>query len=146
MTSSLFTYFIIIHSVFLPTSLIIQFLHADDESDVKGEYLIWQQLWSNCAEDDRPRNALAAYQQANAVSFPNIRILLQILCTFGCTTAEPERVFSTLKRSLTWLRTTMCEERLEGLILLSSHRDLCLSVDTVLNKFAENAHRLQLIL
>jgi hypothetical protein len=35
------------------------------------------------------------------------------------TTAEPERRFSTMKRIKTYLRSTMCEERLSALAMLS---------------------------
>lgn len=122
-----------------------RFLTGD--AAVKGEFLVWQQMWLKETEADRPKNALSALAKADAISFPNIHTLLQILCTIGCTTAEPERVFSTLKRTLTSLCTTMTEERLQALIILSSHRDLHPTTDEVLDKFAaQHARRLQLIL
>lgn len=119
----------------------------DGDASVKGEFLVWQQMWLRATEVDRPKNALTALAKTDAVALPNIRTLMQILCTIGCTTAEPERVFSTLKRTLTYLRTTMTEERLQSLILLSSHRDLQPTTNKVLDKFAaQQARRLQLIL
>jgi len=53
-------------------------------------------------------------------------------------TAEPERIFSKVERTLTDVRSSMSEERLEALILLQAHRDRVLGIDaeTVVNRFA----------
>ena len=50
---------------------------------------------------------------------PNLRVALQILLTIECTLAGCERSFSKLKLTLMYLRTTMTEERLTKLSLLS---------------------------
>lgn len=50
---------------------------------------------------------------------PNLRVALQILLTVGCTIAGCERSFSKLKLILTYLRSTMTQERLTNLALLS---------------------------
>ena len=52
-------------------------------------------------------------------SFPNTTKLLKILITTPMTTAEAERCFSTLKRIKTFLRSTMTNERLSALAMLS---------------------------
>ena len=59
------------------------------------------------------------------------------------TTASAERSFSNLRRLKTWLRTTMGEDRLSGLALMSLNRDK-LSFDDVpeiLNRFAPKKNR-----
>ena len=45
--------------------------------------------------------------------------LIKILLTTPMTTAEPERFFSTLKRVKTFLRSTMKQERLNALAMIS---------------------------
>jgi len=54
------------------------------------------------------------------VPFPNIHILLKVLATLPVSTASPEQVFSKLERTLTAIRWTMSEERLEALVLLQA--------------------------
>jgi len=46
--------------------------------------------------------------------------LLKLLVVIPLTSSEAERSFSTLKRIKTCLRSTMCEERLNALTMLST--------------------------
>ena len=63
------------------------------------------------------------------------------------TTAEAERLFSKLERTLTAKRNTMDEQRLEALILFQVHRSDTLTVDAVKDRFAStSARRLDFIL
>lgn len=101
---------------------------CDGDVAVKGEFLVWQQMWLKERKEDRPwwpRNALTAYAKEDAISFHIFRILLQILCTIGCTTAH----------------------RLQAQILLSSYRDWQPTADEILDKFVRKKDRgLQLVL
>jgi hAT family C-terminal dimerisation region len=49
---------------------------------------------------------------------PNIRKLLDILATLLVTTAEAERVLSTVERTVTAARAYTTKERLEALVML----------------------------
>ena len=51
--------------------------------------------------------------------FQKLSSLLTILITTPMTTAEAERCFSTLKRIKTFLRSTMANERLTALAMIS---------------------------
>jgi hypothetical protein len=53
------------------------------------------------------------------------------------TTAEPERCFSTMKRIKTFLRSTMSEERLSALAVLSEGKDLLESSSNFNEKVTE---------
>ncbi|KAJ8873098.1 hypothetical protein PR048_026714 [Dryococelus australis] len=68
--------------------------------------------------------------------FPLINILLQVLATLPASVATAERTFSTLKRIKTWLRTTLNEDRLIGLALQATHRDIKMNPDQVIDRFA----------
>lgn len=72
-------------------------------------------------------------------SFPNISIALRILLTLPITTASAERSFSKLKIIKNYLRTTMVQERLSDLAIISIKRDLCENIDynNIIEKFAE---------
>ena len=71
-------------------------------------------------------------------------MLLYIFCVIPNSTACAERSFSSMKRLKTYLRSRMDEGRLNGLALLNVHRDISVSVDEILEKFAlSSARRLQ---
>ncbi|GBP88942.1 hypothetical protein EVAR_64362_1 [Eumeta japonica] len=53
-----------------------------------------------------------------------VKIALEILLAMLCSTATIERSFSTLRRVKTWLRSTMTEDKLNGLCMLNVHRKL----------------------
>lgn len=54
--------------------------------------------------------------------FPNIKTCLKLFVIMPPTTCSIERSFSTLRRIKTWLRSTISENRLSGLALISIHR------------------------
>jgi len=71
------------------------------------------------AAEQRPDTATAALSSCSSVKFPNIHRLLTIMGTLLVTTCESERIFSKLQRTLTSIRSTMTEDRLEALLLLT---------------------------
>ena len=72
-------------------------------------------------------------------AYPNLTTLLRILGTISVSTAGAERSFSKLKLIKTYLRSTMGEERLSGLSLISIEREIaeCLDFDDVLTRFTK---------
>jgi hypothetical protein len=79
--------------------------------------------------------------------FPATKKAILISLAQPCTTSNIERSFSTLRRVKTWLRSTMTENRLNGLCMLSVHRKIVQEkkneiVREVLNKFSEEPRRL----
>ena len=70
-------------------------------------------------------------------------MLLKVLATLPVSTATPERIFSKVERTLTKLRSTMSEERLEALVLLQAHRDRVanMSTEDIITKFAASGAR-----
>ena len=77
--------------------------------------------------------------------FTEVIKLLKILLTIPMTTSEPERCFSTLKRVKTFLRNTMCEDRLTALSMLSIEkkfiRDMPGFMDKVVDNYASSKSR-----
>ena len=57
-------------------------------------------------------------------TFPAIYQLLKALATIRITTCQRERCISRLRIIKTYMISTMTEERLNGLALLSIHRDM----------------------
>ncbi len=71
-------------------------------------------------------------------AFPTLLKATQIALTISVSTAECERSFSALKRIKTYLRSTMTEQQLTNLGILSIEKDLAdkLSLDDVVTEFA----------
>ncbi|XP_008189654.1 52 kDa repressor of the inhibitor of the protein kinase-like [Acyrthosiphon pisum] len=87
-----------------------------------------------------------ALLKCNEDLYPNIHFLFIILCTLPVSTACPERSFSSLKRIKSYLRNTISEKRLNGLAMLSIHRDIDVNVDEVLNEMSQKPRRMNIIL
>lgn len=110
--------------------------------ELSGEFELWKLKWINEAET--PSSALEAFTHAT-VFFPNIKVLLQILAILPVTTCSAERSFSSLRLIKNYLRSTMTENRLNGLALLYIHKNIAVDPEEVLEDFARrNSHRLQL--
>ncbi|XP_060844861.1 uncharacterized protein LOC132924512 [Rhopalosiphum padi] len=95
----------------------------------------------------KPENALQAMTVCNKEMYPSVFKLLQIVATIPVSTASNERSFSNLKRIKIYLRKSMTEARLNGLAMMSIHRDeQCLTVDAVLAELGKTKRRLEFIL
>ncbi|KAJ8885102.1 hypothetical protein PR048_011298 [Dryococelus australis] len=73
----------------------------------------------------------------NPAFFPNINKLSQILATLPLSTAIPERALSLLRSVKTYLRNSTGENRLNGLALMSVHRDIPLVPEDVVDQFSK---------
>ena len=71
-------------------------------------------------------------------AYPNLSCLYRLCLTLPVTTASTERSFSKLKLVKTALRSTIVENRLSSLLLLSIERDLSckLNFEAVIDAFA----------
>jgi hypothetical protein len=70
--------------------------------------------------------------------YPNICVSLRIILTIPVTVASAERSFSKLKLIKTYLRSTMCQERLSALAILSIEHNSAskLNYSSVIDKFS----------
>jgi len=75
--------------------------------------------------------------------FRNVCISLRIFCTLPVTVASAERSFSHLKRIKTYSRSTMAQERLQGLALLCTESEIAKTIDydSVIDAFAAKKDR-----
>ncbi|CAI6372693.1 unnamed protein product [Macrosiphum euphorbiae] len=104
------------------------------------------QIWKNKIQDAVFKNALEAIKICDKDVFPNVHFLIKIFCTLPVSTAEPERSFSSMKRIKTYLRNSMKETRLNGLSLMSIHRDIEIKVDEVIDELALDPRKIDLLL
>lgn len=110
-------------------------------SVIKSEFERWQVKWEKITE--LPKTAIDSLAACDAQCFPNIHRLLHIFATIPVTSATAERSFSTLRRLLTYLRTTMGENRLNGLAHMSINKDIEVVVDDVIRNLSLQKRRLK---
>lgn len=76
--------------------------------------------------------------------FPNILVAYRVLLTIPITVASAERSFSKLKLIKSYLRTSMTQDRLNGLAILSIEKHMLknINVEHIIDDFAsKNARR-----
>ncbi|XP_025198494.1 uncharacterized protein LOC112596886 [Melanaphis sacchari] len=78
--------------------------------------------------------------------FPAIYTALSIGLTLPISSSSPERAFSKLKLIKSKLRSTMAEERLDSLMLISCENDIDIDFDSVINIFTSYSTVLKKIL
>ncbi|KAL1472857.1 hypothetical protein MTO96_039050 [Rhipicephalus appendiculatus] len=83
------------------------------------EVELWRRSWMK-ADFNGDLMDLLAFAEG---IYPAISHALRTAITFPSTTCCPERSFSTMRRVKTWLRSTMSDDRLSGLCMLSLHRE-----------------------
>ena len=102
---------------------------------INTELNMWEEYCKNM--DTTPYTDLSALLPTiDKLSFPNIYAALAILGTVPVTTCSCERSISVLPRLKTYLRSTMKNDRLNGLALLNIHREIELNVEEIIDKFA----------
>lgn len=119
---------------------------SGSESVVKGEFERWKKKCENVDIIDCPKNAVQALEKCSHNFFPNVRTLIKIFAVLPVTTCSCERSFSCLRRLKTYLRSTMKEERLNGLAHLAINRHVSVNPDNIIDIFARSPRRLDFTL
>lgn len=106
--------------------------------DLYEEIKVFCNIFCEENSDWSPLKCLQKIQQTGN-AFPNLSICLRILLTIPVTTAGSERSFSKLKIIKNYLRSTITQERLSNLTLLSVEHKICenLNLNNLINEFAE---------
>lgn len=95
----------------------------------------------NSEEDEKPQDTIhMLFEVCNRSElkniFPSLYTALCIALTLSVSSASPERAFSKLKLIKSRLRSTMCEERLESLMMISCEKDILIDTDEVTKCFS----------
>lgn len=113
---------------------------------VQSEFMLWKEKWSQEKSEDLPKSAISSLEKCDQGFFPNIYILLKLLAVLPVSVATVERTFSSLRRLKSYLRNTTSENRLNGLALLSIHRDFAITNEAVLDEFGSVPRNLDFVL
>nr|CAH7746247.1 unnamed protein product [Callosobruchus chinensis] len=94
---------------------------------------------TNENENIGPLNTLKYITENNIEdAFPNLVIFLRILLTLPISVASGERSFSKLKTIENSLKSSMSQERLTGLALISIEPEITMNYDKIINVFSES--------
>lgn len=115
-------------------------------NELEGELKTWKAIWKEKPVDELPSTALETIFLPLMNYYQNIRRLLMLFTTILVTTCTSERSFSSLKRIKTYLRSTMGENRLNGLAFLNIHPEIIIKPEEVVDTYAnKHPRRLQLL-
>lgn len=119
---------------------------SDDLSEpdiVIAEIKMWKNVLKRTEVDKKPKTVIQYLQFCDEDLFPNVNKLLKLLCILPVTTCTSERSFSSLRRLKTYLRSTVSEDRLNGLAMLSIHRSEVLTPDDIIEELIKKNRRLK---
>ena len=127
---------------------------SHEENDFREEFILWKGHWKDrygklieegkskeTIESVIPHTALKSLNLCNSTVYPNVSALLKTLATLPFTSVECERNNSALKRLKTYTRSTMSQDRLQGLALMYIHRDVKISPNEVVRRFFMQSRR-----
>ena len=97
---------------------------------LKQEIFHWKTFWIN-NKKELNETAAAAIKVCDKRTFPNIYILLKLICTLPVTSCECERTISVMRRLNNHLRCTMGQDRLSSLALMHIHYEKETDIDKV---------------
>lgn len=116
------------------------YLRNGDDSDVDGLELFseLQLLRKSLPENLTKPVEVLDYIKKMQVAFPNTWVTYRIILNIPVTVATAERSFSKLKLIKNYLRSTMSQERLNGLAMLSIEKKMLDKLDysTLIRDFA----------
>ena len=121
-------------------------LQCDGHSDLDGTQLAHELLYL----PDMPSKKMTQldllqfiHEKELAEIYPNLWTALRVSLTLPVTVASAERSFSKLKLIKTYLRSTMSQERLSGLAVISINHQLAnqISYDDIIDDFASKKAR-----
>jgi hypothetical protein len=103
----------------------------------KEETKLWKREWTNVPGGKNvPNDLKSTLVSINSSFYPNLSTILRLLLLMPVSAASVERSHSALKDLKTKKRSTMCESRLNALMLLYIHRDIPIDYSKVLDMFS----------
>ena len=110
-------------------------------SGLPAELELWQRLWSekNKNGEEIPDRISTTLKAADKDAYPNVFAILKVLATIPVTTCSCERSISALRNLKNYLRSTIGQERLNGLALMHVHCGMNPDLEKIVDMFA-NLH------
>lgn len=110
------------NNVFLKSDQIKNITEKYGLENFEAEYTTWVATWK--IKEVSENVDFSELLSNDCEFYPSIQKGLKIFLTLPPTSCSIERSFSTLRRVKTWLRSTISENRLSGLCMMSVHRTM----------------------
>jgi hypothetical protein len=107
-----------------------------------AELSLWDTYWETYT-GPCPSNIATTLKAVRFDGFENIKVILRILGTLPITSCECERSISALRTLKDYKRTTMVDDRLNGLALMKIHQEIVPDTEKVIDKFSVGNTRLK---
>jgi hypothetical protein len=111
----------------------------DADLHCKGDFSVEIERWRLKAGDHPVHQNIhglqSALKLANKDLYPNIHTILKLLFVFPVTSVCCQCSFSALRRLKTWVWSTMTGERLCGLAMLHSHRNMTVNQENISRRY-----------
>ncbi|KAI4817225.1 hypothetical protein KUCAC02_009501 [Chaenocephalus aceratus] len=103
------------------------------------ELLVAKHFFKRRLEKEKVPDIATVFQIIDSDMFPTLKAVLQVALTIPVSSCSCERSFSALRRLHTWLRSTMGQERLNDLAIMSIAKDFldAITPDNIIDRFAQ---------
>lgn len=108
------------------------------ESQFETELVRWKHINENIKS---PMSLQEGFELCDANYFPNINAIFQLILCLPVGSCSCERSFSALRRLKTWTRSTMKDNRLNGLALMFVHKNMPIDHLEILQLWDSPGHR-----
>ena len=102
---------------------------------LKAKALRWKVLWRRKDAEEIPETCVQTLKACSKFEFPNIFIIMKIICTTPVTSCECERSASVVRRLHTYNRACMNQDRLSSLALIHINYDMVISQREIIDMF-----------
>lgn len=123
------------------SSNLVEFYNIDLESDLGEKLIQFKSIMANISAENK-KSFIALHKtlitSSLEASFPNIEIILRIICILPSSNASGERSFSVLKRIKNFLRSSLDQEKMSDLSILCIESEIVREIkwEELVNKFA----------
>ncbi|KAI4802931.1 hypothetical protein KUCAC02_006498 [Chaenocephalus aceratus] len=103
------------------------------------ELLVAKHFFKRRLEKEKVPDIATVFQIIDSDMFPTLKAALQVALTIPVSSCSCERSFSALRHLHTWLRSTMGQERLNDLAIMSIAKDFldAITPDDIIDRFAQ---------
>jgi hypothetical protein len=122
-------------------------IYSEDlEPDLENEIIQFKTIVKHFSEEEKlsMHSLLEALTKSKLNdSFPNVEIALKLFVSIPCSNASGERSFSVLKRVKNYQRTSLSNEKMSSLALMSIENNLlqCMDWNSFIKEFASQKAR-----
>jgi len=122
------------------SSNLVEFYNIDLESDLGEKLIQFKSIMTNISVENK-KSFIALHKtlitSSLEASFPNIEIILRIICILPSSNASGERSFSVLKRIKNFLRSSLDQEKMSDLSILCIESEIVREIkwEELVNKF-----------